>query len=101
MPVMTQPIQHQKTKAKTKIHAHFNCGFANNLFIRGDGIASLSWDKGLAMKNIAPDEWVWETDRPFSTAHVKFLVNDDPKRYEAGENHTIAFGDDVTITPRF
>jgi hypothetical protein len=97
---VSQP-QHEKHKgkAKTKIVAHFDCGFPNNLFIRGDGISSLSWDKGTVMKNVAPNEWVWESDRPFSTAHFKILINDN--QYEAGENHTLAFGQEVDFSPLF
>jgi hypothetical protein len=93
--------QHEKHKgkAKTRIVAHFDCGFPNNLFIRGDGISSLSWDKGTVMKNVSPNEWVWESDRPFSTAHFKILVNDG--QYEVGENHTLTFGQEVDFSPLF
>ena len=85
--------------AKTKIVAHIDCGFTNNLFIRGEGVSSLSWDKGVQMKNIGPNEWVWESDRPFSTMQFKVLVNDS--WYEQGNNHSIAFGQEVDFSPQF
>ena len=88
----------QKT-AKTKIVVHIDCGFSNNLFIRGEGVSSLSWDKGVPMKNVGPSEWAWESDRPFSTVQFKVLVND--KWFEQGDNHTVAFGQEIDITPRF
>jgi hypothetical protein len=85
--------------AKTKIVAHIDCGFTNSLFIRGEGISSLSWDKGSQMKNIGPSEWLWETDRPFSTMQFKVLVND--QWYEQGDNHSVAFGQEIKFTPQF
>ena len=88
----------QKT-TKTCITAHIDCGFSNNLFLRGEGISSLSWEKGVQMKNVGPGEWVWESDRPFSTMQFKVLVND--KWYEQGDNHTAAFGQRVEFTPKF
>jgi hypothetical protein len=93
------PKTKQTKSAKTKIIAHIDCGFTNNLFIRGEGIASLSWDKGIMMKNIAPNEWEWESDRPFSTMQFKVLVNDN--WYEQGDNHSVAFGQHVDFTPQF
>jgi hypothetical protein len=96
----SQPqCEKHKGKAKTRIVAHYDCGFPNNLFIRGEGISSLSWDKGSVMKNVAPNEWVWESDRPFSTAHFKILINDN--HFEAGEDHTLAFGQEIDFSPLF
>ncbi len=94
------PSKSKGTKAaKTKVVAHIDCGFTNNLFIRGEGISSLSWEKGVQMKNIGPNEWLWESDRPFSTMQFKVLVNDS--WYEQGNNHTVAFGQEVDLSPQF
>lgn len=94
------PAKQKATKTpKTKIVAHIDCGFTNNLFIRGEGVSTLSWDKGIQMKNIGPNEWVWESDRPFSTMQFKVLVNDS--WYEQGNNHTVAFGQEMDFTPQF
>ena len=89
----------KETKTRTRIIARFDCGFPNSLFIRGEGVSTLSWDKGLAMKNVSPNEWVWESDRPCSTVQFKLLVNDNA--YEQGENHTLAFGQAFEFTPKF
>lgn len=89
----------KETKTKTRIIAHFDCGFPNSLFIRGEGVATLSWDKGIAMKNISPNDWIWESDRPCSTVQFKVLINDNC--YEQGENHTIAFGQASEFSPKF
>jgi hypothetical protein len=83
----------------TRVVVKFDCGFANSLFLRGEGIASLSWEKGLPLKNIKSDEWVWETDRPFAKAQFKVLIND--KAYEVGENHSLKHGETLTCTPKF
>jgi hypothetical protein len=84
---------------KTRVTAHIDCGFTNNLFIRGEGVSTLSWNKGTEMKNNGPNEWVWESDRPFSTMQFKVLVND--KWYEQGNNHSVAFGQQVDFSPQF
>ena len=86
-------------KSKTKIVVKCNCGFPNNLFIRGEGITDLSWDKGIAMKNTKEDEWIWETDRPFSKAQFKIVLND--RQYECGENHMVECGKSLTLSPQF
>ena len=83
---------------KTRIIIKFDVGFGNTLHIRGNG-ANLNWDKGTPMKNIKNDEWVWETDMPFSKAEFKVLIND--KHYEIGHNHMIHSGNMIQYTPRF
>lgn len=83
----------------TKITVKCNCGFPNTLFLRGEGIAGFSWNKGIAMKNVKPDEWTWETDKPFIHGQFKVLIND--KQYEVGENHPIDCGTQSICNPRF
>ena len=95
----TQEAPVQQKTAKTTVVAHIDCGFSNNLFIRGEGVASLSWEKGVPMKNVGPNEWVWESDRPFSTVQFKVLVND--KWFEQGDNHAAVFGQQIDISPQF
>lgn len=83
---------------KTRVTVKYDVGFGNTLTLRGQG-ANLSWDKGIPMKNIKADEWVWETDTPFATAEFKVLIND--KTYETGRNHLLHSGTMVQYTPRF
>jgi hypothetical protein len=94
---MTKNKPHKPSK--TRILIQYDCGFGNKLFIRGEGISTLSWDKGEPMTNSGPSEWVWETDRPFSVAKFKVLLND--LSYEQGENHNIAYGKEIAISPAF
>lgn len=98
-PVVEAMVKTKESKIKTKIIARFDCGFPNTLFIRGEGISTLSWDKGTQMKNISPNEWMWESDRPCSTIQFKVLINDNC--FEEGENHSIAFGQAVEFSPKF
>ena len=95
----TPAKQKSTNPTKTRIVAHIDCGYTNNLFIRGEGASTLSWDKGIQMKNVGSGEWVWESDRPFSTVQFKVLVNDS--WYEQGNNHTLAFGQEMNFTPQF
>lgn len=87
-----------KNGAKTKIVVRYDVGFQNSLTIRGKG-ANLTWDRGLPLKNIKHDEWVWETDAPFSHGEFKVLINDH--HYEAGPNHLLNCGTSVQYTPKF
>lgn len=82
----------------TRIIAEFDTGFGNTLYIRGKG-ANLSWDKGLPMRNVKANEWVWESDVIFPTGEFKILINDS--RYETGHNHALYCGTTVKHTPRF
>lgn len=86
------------SNSATQIVVKFNSGFGNSLFIRGDG-AGLSWEKGIQLKNIDADTWVWESDRPFTQINFKIVLNDE--RFELGENHSIKFGSTANIHPNF
>lgn len=83
---------------KTRILVKYDVGFNNSITIRGKG-AGLNWDRGLSLKNIKADEWVWETDTPFTTGEFKVLINDT--KYELGENHTLRCGASIQYTPKF
>lgn len=83
---------------KTRILVKYDVGFNNSITIRGKG-AGLNWDRGLSLKNIKNDEWVWETDTPFTTGEFKVLINDT--KYEQGENHTLRCGASIQYTPKF
>lgn len=101
----TESRAHKKSQGlqsatHTKVVIKFNCGFSNNLYIRGEGVTGLSWEKGTPMKCTKADEWVWETDNSFNNkAQIKVLIND--KQYELGENHTIDCGKSFTFSPSF
>ncbi len=84
---------------KTKITVKYDCGIPNSLYIRGEGAETLSWDQGISLTNISPDEWVWETERPCTHIEFKILLNDN--RYEIGENHIVKYGAIETINPCF
>ncbi len=92
-------IQKSGVDGTTKIIVKYDCGFSNNLFIRGEGISSLSWNKGAPLKNVHSDEWVWETNRPFVQGEFKILIND--QKFEDGENHKINNGSIVLCKPIF
>ncbi len=87
-----------KKNAKTTIIIKFDVGFGNALYLRGRG-ANLSWDKGIMLRNISTDEWIWETDASFTSCEFKALINDAD--YEIGENHLIKSGQIIQYTPEF
>ena len=81
-----------------KVVVKYDVGFSNTLYIRGKG-AGLSWEKGIALKNVGPNEWLWEPSHAFSECEFKVLVND--QHYEGGENHHIQYGDVIQYSPSF
>lgn len=83
---------------KTHITIKYDVGFPNQLTIRGKG-ANLNWDKGQPLKNVRNDEWIWETETPFSHCEFKVLIND--RQFETGENHHLTQGASVIYTPHF
>lgn len=88
----------RKKGPTSKITVKYDVGFSNTLYLRGKG-ANLSWDRGVTLKNVKNDEWVWETDQSFTTCEFKVLIND--KEYEAGANHTLTCGASIQYTPKF
>lgn len=92
------PVSTEKRKGVTRVTIKFDVGFNNHLYLRGKG-ANLSWDKGIMLKNTKPDEWVWETEVPFSQLEFKALINDNV--YELGDNHTVKNGASLHYTPKF
>lgn len=88
----------KKQGPTTQIKIIYNVGFPNNLFIRGQG-AGLSWEKGIQLKNIREDEWLWETNEIFPSCQFKLLINDS--QYENGDNHEIRCGSSIEFSPHF
>ena len=93
------PASTKQPRKHTQIIAKCNCGFSNNLYIRGEGIQGLSWDKGKLMKCTKDDEWVWETNTPFRHGQIKILINDS--QFEQGDNHDIECGHSTSFSPCF
>jgi hypothetical protein len=83
---------------KTRIVVRYDVGFPNTLYIRGKG-AELTWNRGIPMRNVKPDEWVWETSASFSGGEFKVLIND--RIYESGQNHLLSCGASIQYTPQF
>lgn len=82
----------------TKVIIKYDVGFNNSVYIRGQG-ANLNWNKGIQLRNVKADEWVWETDATFHLCEFKALIND--KQFEQGENHKITCGASMHYTPKF
>lgn len=92
-----KPSSDKKTM-KTHLTIKYDAGYSNTLHIRGSG-AHLSWDKGIPLKNIKANEWIYEIDIPFTDCEFKILINDCI--YEEGENHRLHAGSMIIHTPHF
>ena len=85
----------------TVIVAKYDVGFGNNLYIRGEG-ADLAWDAGAPMKNVENDVWVWTTNEMTEgVISFKFLINDNPDHWSAGDNLSASAGETTTLSPVF
>lgn len=93
-----QPLTKTTIPTKTRITIQYDVGYPNQFYIRGKG-ANLSWDKGQPLKNVKPDEWIWETDVHFTQCEFKILINDHV--YENGDNHHLNAGSHLVYTPYF
>lgn len=88
----------KKKGPNTRIIVKYDVGFNNSIYLRGDG-ADLSWERGIMLKNVKSDEWIWETNVPFTKCEFKVLIND--RQYELGENHRLQCGTSFEYTPSF
>lgn len=91
-------IGSQKSAAKTRITVKYDIGFGNTLYIRGSR-GGLNWDKGIPMKNVKSDEWIWDSNEVFSNGEFKVLIND--RIYEVGPNQQLHYGKNLQYTPKF
>jgi hypothetical protein len=82
----------------TRIIVKYDVGFNNSIYLRGTG-ADLSWERGIMLKNVKSDEWIWETNIPFTHCEFKVLIND--RQYEMGENHRLQCGTSFEYSPNF
>lgn len=73
-------------------------GPEDELYIRGQGGAGLSWDKGIEMK-YANGQWTFETNDQFVKLEYKVLKKD--QIWERGWNHTSLYKTKLTLSPTF
>lgn len=96
--VATAPKAVTPKQVTTTITACIDVGFGNALYVRGEG-PGLSWDKGVLMECVGPDQWqivLGEAARPYL---VKFLVND--LTWSSGPDYTVPSGVSLTLAPQF
>jgi exonuclease III len=83
---------------KTQIIVKYNTGLGNKLFIRGTG-PGMSWEKGIELRNINQDTWIFETQSNLPNFEYKILLND--MHWGAGNNGRIECKKTQEITPAF
>lgn len=83
--------------SKTRVIVHL---YADEpLYLRGEGVSSLNWERGVPLQPLADNEWVWETDELFATGSFKIFINDET--VELGESHPLYPGSSMRINPKF
>lgn len=91
-------VQSAEAPVVTTIEVRYDAGFGNTLFLRGEG-AGLSWEKGVALANVAPDQWTYTLEGAAGELLVKVLLNDI--LWCAGANVEVPVGQKTVITPVF
>lgn len=84
------------------VRTHVDVGFGNELYVRGESLPGLSWEKGVKMVAKAPSlwEWTYAGERALGEVQLKILLNDEV--YQTGPNIRVADEDDVKeIIPSF
>jgi hypothetical protein len=82
----------------TRITVKFDTGLGNKLFIRGNG-PGLNWEKGVELRNVGNDVWVYETQANFENLEYKILLND--QKWEDSHDHKTDCGKQEEIVPKF
>ena len=83
---------------KTTIEAKIDVGFGNNLFLRGQGAAGLSWERGIPLNCVDGKTWQW-SGKADDKLKFKLLLND--KVWAKGEDLVAAPGQKVEVKPAF
>lgn len=91
------PEQPRHFSNQTRIIVKYDAGFGNKLFIRGSG-PNMNWGKGVELRNIDKDTWVYETNESRGFEY-KILLND--KTWEKDKNHNIERDKKQEIRPAF
>jgi hypothetical protein len=82
----------------TTIDVKLDVGFGNALFLRGQGAAGLTWERGLPLVCVDSHTWRW-TGMVKAPIKFKVLIND--KIWSAGNDLVIAPGQKVELAPQF
>ena len=86
------------TPKTTIVEAKIDVGFGNNLFLRGQGAAGLSWDRGIPLNCVDGKTWQW-SGRADDKLKFKLLLNDTV--WAKGEDLVAAPGQKVQVAPAF
>lgn len=88
------------TIKNTTIRVHYNAGLGNRLSLRGDSYP-FTWNSGRYMLNIAPDLWIYETERLANGELINFkpLIND--QKWATNNNFVVRGGETIDIYPQF
>ncbi len=86
------------TPKTTIVEAKIDVGFGNNLFLRGQGAAGLSWDRGTPLNCVDGKTWQW-SGKADDKLKFKLLLNDTV--WAKGEDLVAAPGQKVEVKPAF
>ncbi|MBT9583740.1 alpha/beta hydrolase [bacterium] len=82
--------------ANTRLEVHYDAGFGNQIFVRGQG--PFQWGNGELLQSEGSDRWILDFDLP-GPRRAKVLVNDE--EWSVGENYLLQPGMVNEIYPNF
>gem|GEM_PF-907483 len=93
-------VEPQPTYSRTVIRVHYNVGWDNSIYIRGD-TPPLSWSVGLPATWTEGNIWVWETNLIPDGQRFEFkpLIND--RIWSRGSNYEGYGGQIIDVYPEF
>lgn len=89
----------QSNSEVTTICVKATLGIGSKLFIRGEGAAELSWEKGTPMQYIALGKWSWAPKNQTTPIHFKVYIDDDVPQEQPPQ--TVNPGQTYNFVPHF
>jgi len=84
--------------ANTTLRIHYDAGWENRLFVRGDG-PSLDWEKGIEATWRNGNVWMVKFPNPEGITEFKVLINDTV--WNIGSNYRVESGETHDFYPHF
>jgi hypothetical protein len=92
----TTPLHSLRKSTRLSIRYNAVSGKTPKIYGTGPG---MSWNKGVPLKNVGQDLWIWDTSESFDNFEYKIVLND--VEWEKGPNHRSHHGKKEEILPRF
>lgn len=91
------PLERPQGK-RTRLSIRGDASKGTDFMIHGTG-PGMTWQRGVDLKKIGDDLWIWETSRFFNNFEYKVVINNN--LWECGPNHRVQYGQMEEVFTRF